>query len=128
MDDESRQAGQELNEQEDRTPEQVREEIEQTREELGETVEALAAKTDVKAQAKQATDNAKETVGAKVSDLKGTVTGKKDEFVSAAQEATPGSAAEAGQRVQGMATENRHVLVPAAAFAVGLIVGRWSSR
>jgi hypothetical protein len=33
----------------DRTPEQVREEIEQTRAELGDTVAALSAKTDVKA-------------------------------------------------------------------------------
>ena len=50
----------------ERTPEQVREEIERTREELGDTVAALAHKTDVKAQAKRATDETKAAVSGKV--------------------------------------------------------------
>ena len=48
--------------QETRSPEEIRADIEQTRAEVGDTVEALAAKTDVKAQAK-----------AKVEEIKGNV-------------------------------------------------------
>jgi hypothetical protein len=55
-------AGQELADDQERTPEQVREEIEQTRTELGDTVAALSAKTDVKGQAKHAVSEAKATV------------------------------------------------------------------
>ena len=53
------QAGQELDAERERAPEDVREEIEQTRAELGDTVAALAAKTDVKRQAHNAVENAK---------------------------------------------------------------------
>jgi len=108
----------------ERTPAQVREEIEQTRIELGDTAAALAEKTDVKAQAKQAVDEAKETVTAKVSDIKKTVTGKKDEFLSSAQEATPDSANDAGQRVSAFAKANSLPLAVLAALALGVLIGR----
>jgi hypothetical protein len=44
------------------TPEQIRAEIAEVRADLGDTVEALAAKTDVKARAKDAADQAKAKV------------------------------------------------------------------
>jgi hypothetical protein len=49
-------------EQEQRSPEEIRADIEQTREDLGGTVEALAAKTDVKGQAKAKVESVKEKV------------------------------------------------------------------
>ena len=132
MDQEPSPAGQELTgaepADEERTPEQVREEIEQTRAELGDTVAALAEKTDVKGQAKQAASEAKATVTGKVSDLKDTVSEKKDGFVSTAQEATPDSAAEAGTRVSSFARENRAALIAVGLFALGILIGRRSGR
>ena len=47
--------------QNDKTPEQLQDEIRETRNELGETVEALAHKADVKARAGEKVDEAKET-------------------------------------------------------------------
>ena len=73
MGQESREAGQELEGEHGRTPEQLREEIERTREELGDTVAALAQKTDVKAQARHAVDEAKATAAGKVSVIKESV-------------------------------------------------------
>jgi hypothetical protein len=126
MDQDQSQAGQELDP--ERTPEQVRDEIEQTRVELGDTVAALAEKADVKAQARHAVDEAKETVTSKVSGVKETVAGKKDEFVSSAREATPESAGDAGQRVAALAQENRLALAAATAFGLGLLIGRRRTR
>lgn len=122
MDQEQSAAGPELTEAQERTPEQVREEIEQTRAELGDTVAALAEKTDVKGQAKHAVDEAKETVTAKVSEIKQNVTGKKNEFVVAAQGATPESAGDAGQRVKVFAAENSLAVATVGAFALGWLV------
>ena len=52
MDEATRTSGPAVgDEQERRTPEQIRADIEETRRDLGDTVEALAAKTDVKAHA-----------------------------------------------------------------------------
>ena len=65
-------AGEKVMAEEDRTPEQVREEIEHTRSELGDTVAELAAKTDVKAQAQRAVDNAKVQTHAVVHNAKAT--------------------------------------------------------
>ena len=55
------QAGQKLDAERERTPDEVREDIEQTRTEMGDTVAALAEKTDVKRHAQEAIDHAKET-------------------------------------------------------------------
>jgi len=123
MDQDQSKAGEKLTE-EERTPEQVREEIEQTRSELGDTVAALAEKTDVKAQAKNAAEEAKQTVSGKVTDIKESVTGKKDEFISSAQEATPKSAQDAGQRVRAFAKANSLPLAVLAALGLGVAVGR----
>jgi len=124
MDQEQSETGPELDGAEERTAAQVREEIEQTRTELGDTVAELAEKTDVKAQAKHAVDEAKETVTGKVSDIRDTVTGKRDEFISSAQEATPDSASDAGQRVSAFAKANSLPLAVLAALALGVLIGR----
>ncbi len=128
MDQEQSKAGRELAGEEDRTPEQVREEIEQTRADLGDTVASLAEKADVKGQAKQAINEAKETVTGKVSEIKETIVGKKDDYVSSAGGATPESASEAGQRVASVAKENRLPLAVLGAFAAGVLVGKRSGR
>ncbi|MEO8969102.1 MAG: DUF3618 domain-containing protein [Solirubrobacteraceae bacterium] len=123
MDEDQGKAGEELAG-EERTPEQVREEIEQTRSELGDTVAALAEKTDVKAQAKNAAQEAKQTVTGKVTDIKESVTGKKDEFISSAQEATPESAQDAGQRALAFAKANSLPLAVVGALLLGVAIGR----
>ena len=128
MDQDKSAAGPELTDDTERTPQQVREEIEETRAELGDTVAALAEKTDVKAQAKQAVDATKETVTGRVSEIKQNVTDKKDDFVSSAQEATPESASDAGQRVQAFIAENAVVVAAVSGFAFGWLVSRRASR
>jgi Protein of unknown function (DUF3618) len=112
----------------DRTLEQVRAEIEETREQLGETVEALAAKTDVKGQAKRAVGDAKTTVADTVTSARQTVSEKKDDVVSAAQQAAPESAGDASQRVLTLVRENRSTVIPAAALVFGVLIGRRRSR
>ena len=128
MDEEQSKAGQEVAGEQDRTTEQVHQEIEQTRAELGDTVASLAEKADVKGQAKQAVNEAKDTVSGKVSDVKDTVVGKKDEFVSSAREATPDTASQGGQRVASVARENPVPLAALGAFAVGFLIGKRSGR
>ena len=102
----------------------MRAEIEQTRAELGDTVAALAEKTDVKGQAKQAVDEAKATVRAKVTEIREST----GERVGAAHEATPASVSEARERMSSFAQENRAPLIAAGLFALGLLVGRRSAR
>jgi ElaB/YqjD/DUF883 family membrane-anchored ribosome-binding protein len=128
MDQDQSAAGPELTDDSDRTPQQVREEIEQTRTELGDTVAALAEKTDVKAQAKQTVDGAKENVTGRVSEIKQNVTDKKDDFVSTAQEATPESASDAGQRVKAFIVENAVAVAAVSGFALGWLISRRTSR
>ena len=111
----------------DRTPEQVREEIERTRIEMGDTVAQLAAKTDVKAQAHRAADNAKATVVSKAAEVKDTAGAKKDEFAASAREAMPPSADAARRQMVSTAQEHRHALVALAAFGAGLLIGKWRS-
>ena len=69
-------------ENEPQSPEQIRAEIERTQEELGDTVEALAYKTDVKAQAAERIDAAKESIQGTVHGTRESITDTKDEFVS----------------------------------------------
>jgi ElaB/YqjD/DUF883 family membrane-anchored ribosome-binding protein len=128
MDQDQSAAGPELTDAAERTPEQVGEEIEQTRAELGDTVAALAEKTDVKAQAKQTVDAAKETVTGRVSEIRQNVTDKKDDFVSSAQEATPESASDAGQRVKAFIAENAVAVVAVSGFALGWLIKSRTSR
>ena len=95
---------------------------------LGDTVAALAEKTDLKAQAKHAVNDAKETVTGKASEVKETVSDKTDEFVSSARAATPESASDAGHRVAQFALENRLLVAALGAFVFGLLIGRRGAR
>lgn len=122
MDQDQSAAGPELTDDSDRTPEQVREEIEQTRAEVGDTVAALAEKTDVKAQAKQTVDTAKENVTGRVSEIKQNVTDKKDDFVSSAQEATPKSTSDAAQHVNAFIGRNAVAFAAVSGFVLGWLI------
>jgi ElaB/YqjD/DUF883 family membrane-anchored ribosome-binding protein len=104
-------------------PERLREEIEHTRAELGDTVAALAEKTDVKGQAQHAAGAARESVAGTFSEIKQKLTGAKGDLVSAAQEATPESAGNAGQCAKAFARENPLPLVAVGAFALGWLTG-----
>jgi thiol:disulfide interchange protein len=117
-------AGETVDTERTRTPEEIREEIEHTRAELGDTVAELAAKTDVKAQAHRAVDNAKATVTGKAREVKSTAEAKKVELTSAAREAAPPSAEVARRRLIGQAQRHRLALIVMAAFGTGLLLGR----
>ena len=110
--DESRRA-----EGEQRSPEEIRDDIEQTREELGDTVAALAEKADVKAQAK-----------GKVEEVKQKASGKKDEFVGKAKEASPDSAGQFAGQATSTAKENPIPVAAAGAFVGGFLIGRLTKR
>jgi peptidoglycan hydrolase CwlO-like protein len=97
-------------------PEAIRQEIEATREELGDTVAALAAKTDVKAQAKQ-----------KIEEKKAAVTGKKDELLGKAKQASPQTATSTATQVSVKARQNPVPTAAAGAFVFGFIAG-WAMR
>jgi hypothetical protein len=62
VDEGTRQGSPAVEEQETRSPEEIRRDIDQTRIELGDTVEALGKKTDVKAQARDKVDEIKQRV------------------------------------------------------------------
>ena len=76
--DPSEVGAQRLEDDQDKSAEQLRAEIEDTREELGDTVEALAAKSDVKTRAREKAD-----------ELKRNALAKKDELISKAKHASP---------------------------------------
>ncbi|MDQ6822203.1 MAG: DUF3618 domain-containing protein [Actinomycetota bacterium] len=95
-----------------KSPEELREDIKETREELGDTVEALAEKTDLKAQTK-----------ARITAVKGTAQQKKDEFVSKAKAATPDSASAGAQQVASTVQRKPLPFTAGGAFAVGVLVG-----
>ncbi len=108
---------------ETRSSEEIRTEIEQTREQLGETVEALAEKTDVKAQARNRIDSAKESITGNVGTARETVAGKADEFAARARESTPESAGAGVQQVTATVQRRPLPFALAGAFAAGLMVG-----
>ena len=128
-------AGEKVDTPQDRTPEQVREEIEHTRTELGDTVAELAAKTDVKAQAHRAVDNAKATVTGKAREVKTSAEGKarevkstteakKDELAATAKDSMPPTADAARRQLIDQAQRHRLALVGLAAFSLGMLLGR----
>lgn len=112
----------------DRTPEEVREEIERTRIEMGETVAQLAAKTDIKAQAHHAVDNAKETVRGKAHDVTTSAGAKKDEITATARDAMPPSAEAARDQMISRAQQHRVALMAVAAFSAGMLLGKRRAR
>lgn len=101
---------------EDKTPEQLQEEIAETREQLGDTVEALAGKADVKGQAQQ-----------KITDFKGTADQKRQEFTAKLKSATPDGAASGAQQVATRAKQDPLPFAVGGAFLVGFVLGRISS-
>jgi hypothetical protein len=117
-------AGETVGTERDRTPEQVREEIEQTRAELGDTVAELAAKTDVKAQAHRAVDNAKATVTGKAREVKDSAGAKKEEITTTTRDAMPPSADAARRQLISRAQQHRLALVAAVALGTGILIGK----
>jgi hypothetical protein len=117
MDQASGEGGPRVSEQEQRPPEEIREDIEQTRDELGDTAAALAAKADVKARAKS-----------KVEQIKGSARQKKEDLTSKAKETTPDSVGSGASQVASMARENPVPLALGGAFAAGVVVGWILSR
>lgn len=111
-----------------RSPEEIREDIDETREELGDTAAALAQKADVKKQAKAKASSTKRKATEKAESLKRTAAAKKDEVTDKAQEAAPDSAASALEQVQRYASENPAALATGAAFLAGFVLGRRRSR
>jgi len=117
-------AGEEIDAERERTPEQVQQEIEQTRVELGDTVAELAAKTDVKTRAQRAVGNAKATAMGKAGEVRKGAATKKDELAVSAREAMPPSADAARRQVVGQAQDHRLALVALTAFGAGLLIGK----
>jgi uncharacterized protein DUF3618 len=117
MDEGARPAGSSVEQDQDRTPADIRADIEQTRVEVGDTVEALAAKTDVKAQAK-----------AKVDEIKGNVRQRGEVLKSRAQSTTPESAQQGGQQVVAKVRENPAPVAIGGAILLGFVLGRLTGR
>jgi ElaB/YqjD/DUF883 family membrane-anchored ribosome-binding protein len=117
VDEAARTSGSEVDEQEQRSPEEIRRDIEETREDLGDTVEALAQKADVKGQAK-----------AKFEGIKQSAQEKTQQFTSKAKDASPDSASAGAEQVTALAKENPIPAAAVGAFAAGLLVGWILSR
>jgi ElaB/YqjD/DUF883 family membrane-anchored ribosome-binding protein len=113
---------------EQRSPEEIREDIEQSREELGDTVADVADKADIKKQAKSKVGGIKEQAGAKADTAKQKATAKKDEIAGKAKQAAPESAEAAAQQAQQFAQENPVPLAIAGAFIAGFAVAKLLSR
>jgi ElaB/YqjD/DUF883 family membrane-anchored ribosome-binding protein len=113
---------------EQRSADEIRAEIEDTREQLGETVEALAEKTDVKAQAHDRIEAAKESLAHNLGTARETVSGKTEEFVSRTREATPDSAGTGMQQVTTTVQRKPLPFAIAGAFIAGMLVGRLLGR
>ena len=69
-----------------------------------------------------------ESVSGKVSEIKDTATGKKDEFIASAQQAAPESATDAGTRLLAVARENAAALIAVGAFGLGVLLGGRRAR
>jgi hypothetical protein len=113
VDEGTRQGSPAVEEQETRSPEEIRRDIEQTRVELGDTVEALGRKTDVKGQAQERIAEAKSQARDKVESIK-----------RRASAATPGSAKDAGSSVTTTAKNNPLPFAIGAAVVFGFLIGR----
>jgi len=117
VDEAARTSSSQVEEQEQRSPEEIRRDIEDTREDLGDTAEALAQKADVKGQAK-----------AKFEGIKQSAQEKTQEYTSKAKEAAPDSAGAGAQQVSTIAQENPVPLAVGGAFLAGVVIGWILSR
>ena len=103
--------------QETRTPDEIRSDIDETRGDVGDTVEALAAKTDVKAQARD-----------RIDEIKGNVRAKADQAKAKAQSTTPESAQQSGEQLVAKVRENPIPVAFGAAVLVAFLIGRRAGR
>ena len=125
---------QQLDDESQKSPEQLRAEIEETREDLGDTVEALAAKTDVKKRArefKRAALLKKDELRSKVkpsSSAGDTGVAAAEPVVVPADDASAAGGSSAGPRVKGIVKDNPVPTAAIAAFIGGAAFGRLISR
>jgi len=117
MDEAASQVDQVVDQDTQRDPEQIREEIEQTRREVGDAAAALAQKAHVKAQAKE-----------KFEEIKVRVEGKREEVLGRVGEATPDSASQAASTVGMKVRESPVELLVAGAAVGGFLLGRFIAR
>lgn len=117
-----------MNEQEKRSPEEIREDIEQTRDSLGDTAAAVAEKADVKKQAKAKVSGVKEKAGSTTGSATQRARDKRDELASKAKQAAPDSAGAAAQQAQQFAREKPVPLAIAGAFVAGFVLAKLLSR
>lgn len=114
--------------QQTKSPEEIREEIEQTREQLGETVEALGAKTDVKGRAQEKVEEVKGNARAKVEEVKEKVTsaapGGGSDGASGSGSGPAATVQQGGQAAAEKVKANPLPFAIAAALLVGYLVGR----
>lgn len=99
--------------QDERTPEQIQAEIDAARAELGDTVATVAEKADLKAQARQRVDEAKQAVRA-----------RREQLLHRAKAGTPDSANAGMRQAASRARENPVPLAVGGALLVGFLLGR----
>ncbi len=118
---------QQLDDDSQKSPEQLRAEIEETREDLGDTVEALAAKTDVKTRARERADELKSSALLKKEELLSKVKRSSSAGEGSAPVGEPGGSSAV---VQLKDTVRDNPVLPAAfaAFIGGVAFGRLISR
>jgi hypothetical protein len=109
---------------EEKSPDQIREEIEDTREELGDTVAAVASKTDVKKQAQAKVEDVKAQASAKADETKAKV----KELGAKAKGAAPESPAEGVQQARALTEQNPKPFAIAGAVIAVLILWRLLRR
>jgi hypothetical protein len=109
---------------EQRSTEEIREDIEHTRKELGDTAAAVAQKADVKKQAKVKASDVKEKASAKAESIKETAAAKREEV----GEKAPDSAGAALEQAQRFAQRNPTALAIGGAFVAGFALGKLRSR
>ena len=105
---------------EEKSPEQLRDEIAEVREDLGDTAAALAGKTDIKARAREKAD-----------EVKRTAVGKKDEMLSkvrgsGSEVAMPGPSA--ATQIRTTAQQKPVLTAALGALVGGFLLGRLSRR
>ena len=99
--------------QQDKTPDEIREDIEQTRSNLGDTVEALGAKSDVKGRA-----------SARVEEIKGNVKESVSGAADSVKSASPSSAQQGGAAAADKVKQNPLPFAIAGALIIGFLIGR----
>jgi hypothetical protein len=123
---------QQLDDDSQKSPEQLRAEIQETREELGDTVEALAAKTDVKRRARERADELKRSALLKKEELVSKVKRSSAEADGGAATPAGGASSPAGpsavERLKGTVRENPVPTAAVAAFIGGLAFARLIRR